>query len=123
MFPDGARSYTMLGGKELVAGKTCQGFAGAGQQQCMSAMPGRWLCCGSAGDEAGETITKERSVFGVSSGERRRVALALALGFGDVAAQRGRMICNLLVLDEVQSPANWRMICLHVWEAGSEATQ
>ena len=33
------------------------------------------------------------------------MALALALGFGDVAAQRGSMICNLLVLDEVCSSA------------------
>ena len=29
------------------------------------------------------------------------MALALALGFGDVLAQRGRLVCNLLVLDEV----------------------
>lgn len=38
----------------------------------------------------------------LSGGERRRVALALALGFGDLVAQRGRLRCNLVVLDEVR---------------------
>lgn len=43
----------------------------------------------------------ERSVRQLSGGERRRVALALGLGFLDLAAQRGNFRCNLLVLDEV----------------------
>ena len=37
----------------------------------------------------------------LSGGERRRIALALALAFGDLAAARGRLKCNLMVLDEV----------------------
>ena len=45
---------------------------------------------------------RERSVRQLSGGERRRVALALALGFGDLVAQRGRLRCNLVVLDEVR---------------------
>ena len=46
-------------------------------------------------------MVRERSIASLSSGERRRVALALALGFGEVVAQRGRLNCSLLVLDEV----------------------
>ena len=37
----------------------------------------------------------------LSGGERRRMALALVLGFGDLIAQRGRLRANLIVLDEV----------------------
>ena len=44
---------------------------------------------------------RERSVRQLSGGERRRVALALALGFADLVAARARLRCNLLVLDEV----------------------
>eukprot|EP00955_Chlamydomonas_euryale_P017009 181602-Chlamydomonas_euryale.AAC.3 len=36
----------------------------------------------------------------LSGGERRRVALAMALGFADLVRQRGRLRCNVLVLDE-----------------------
>eukprot|EP00798_Chlamydomonas_sp_ICE-L_P025477 gene25476-11138_t len=43
----------------------------------------------------------QRSLSQLSGGERRRLALALSLGFVDLARQRGRMACNLLVLDEV----------------------
>ena len=45
---------------------------------------------------------KERSIRQLSGGERRRVALALALGFADLTAGRGQLRCNLIVLDEVQ---------------------
>ena len=41
-----------------------------------------------------------RSLAQLSGGERRRVALALALGFADLVRSRGRLSCNLLVLDE-----------------------
>ena len=44
---------------------------------------------------------KERSIRQLSGGERRRVALALALGFADLVSGRGRLRCNLIVLDEV----------------------
>jgi DNA repair exonuclease SbcCD ATPase subunit len=43
---------------------------------------------------------RERSVVQLSGGERRRAALALALGFSELAALRGALRCNLLVLDE-----------------------
>lgn len=45
----------------------------------------------------------ERSIRQLSGGERRRVALALCLGFAEVVAQRGNLQCNLLVLDEVSA--------------------
>ena len=40
-----------------------------------------------------------RSLAQLSGGERRRVALALALGFADLIRSRGRLSSNLLVLD------------------------
>lgn len=49
----------------------------------------------------GSTEVRQRSVKQLSGGERRRVALALALGFTELAARRGRLRCDLLVLDEV----------------------
>lgn len=49
----------------------------------------------------GTLETRQRSVRQLSGGERRRVALALALGFSELAAQRGRLRSNLVVLDEV----------------------
>lgn len=49
----------------------------------------------------GSNDLRARSVKQLSGGERRRVALALALGFTELAAHRGRLRCNLLVLDEV----------------------
>ena len=42
-----------------------------------------------------------RSLKQLSGGERRRVALALALAFTEFAAMRGKMRSDLLVLDEV----------------------
>lgn len=44
---------------------------------------------------------RQRSVRQLSGGERRRVALALALGFSELAARRGRLRSNMLILDEV----------------------
>ena len=49
----------------------------------------------------GSTELRQRSVRQLSGGERRRVALALALGFTELAARRGKLRCDLLVLDEV----------------------
>eukprot|EP00983_Pelagomonas_calceolata_P069198 1150286-Pelagomonas_calceolata.AAC.12 len=43
-----------------------------------------------------------RSLFQLSGGERRRVALALCLAFADLVKQYGRLSCNILVLDEVR---------------------
>lgn len=37
----------------------------------------------------------------LSGGERRRIALALLLGFADLISARGRLQCNIIVLDEV----------------------
>ncbi len=45
--------------------------------------------------------THARSVRQLSGGERRRLAVALALGYADLAAARGRLRSNILVLDEV----------------------
>ena len=42
----------------------------------------------------------ERSVRQLSGGERRRLALALALGFAGLTASRGNLRCNVIVLDE-----------------------
>lgn len=42
----------------------------------------------------------ERSVRQLSGGEQRRVALALALAFSELASARGCFTCNVLVLDE-----------------------
>lgn len=46
-------------------------------------------------------ILENRSLRQLSGGERRRMALALALGYSEIASQRGGIHCNLLVLDEV----------------------
>lgn len=46
---------------------------------------------------------RERSVAQLSGGEKKRAALALGLAFTMVAAARGRLTTNLLVLDEVGS--------------------
>ena len=48
----------------------------------------------------------QRSVRQLSGGERRRVALALALGFAELASARTGLRCNLLVLDEVNASTN-----------------
>lgn len=44
----------------------------------------------------------ERSIAQLSGGEKKRVALALGLGFAEVVAARGRLTSNILVLDEVR---------------------
>ncbi|KAL2632582.1 hypothetical protein R1flu_004061 [Riccia fluitans] len=46
-------------------------------------------------------LTEQRSLRQLSGGERRRLALAVALGFAEFAAQRSGLHCDLLVLDEV----------------------
>lgn len=46
-------------------------------------------------------VLENRSLRQLSGGERRRMALALALGYSEFASQRGGIHCNLLVLDEV----------------------
>jgi len=51
----------------------------------------------------GGTKVQERTVRQLSGGERRRVALGLALGFAELATARARLRCNLLVLDEVST--------------------
>ncbi|BBN06555.1 hypothetical protein MPTK1_3g22150 [Marchantia polymorpha subsp. ruderalis] len=45
--------------------------------------------------------TEQRSLRQLSGGERRRLALAVALGYAEFAAQRSGVHCDLLVLDEV----------------------
>ena len=46
-------------------------------------------------------VRARRSLRQLSGGERRRAALALALAHADLAASRGGVHCDLLVLDEV----------------------
>ncbi|KAK9830414.1 hypothetical protein WJX72_011641 [[Myrmecia] bisecta] len=48
-----------------------------------------------------DASVRERSLRQLSGGERRRVALALALGFAELIGTRGRLRSNLIVLDEV----------------------
>lgn len=50
-------------------------------------------------------VLVERSVRQLSGGERRRIALALALGFAELTAHRGHLRSNLIVLDEVDVPS------------------
>ncbi len=46
---------------------------------------------------------RERTLRQLSGGERRRVGLALALGFAELIAMRSHLRTNLIVLDEVPS--------------------
>lgn len=46
-------------------------------------------------------IQKSRSLEQLSSGEYRKLAIALAFSFADVTSRRGRLRCNLMILDEV----------------------
>lgn len=45
---------------------------------------------------------RPRDVRQLSGGERRRVALALSLGFEALVRARRRLVSNLIVLDEVR---------------------
>ncbi|KAL6777868.1 hypothetical protein ACKKBG_A16000 [Auxenochlorella protothecoides x Auxenochlorella symbiontica] len=49
----------------------------------------------------GSQVLQPRSIKQLSGGERRRLALSLALGFSALAKRRGLLQSNLLVLDEV----------------------
>jgi hypothetical protein len=49
---------------------------------------------------------RQRSVAQLSGGEKKRVALALGLGFAELAAARARLSSNVLVLDEVSCLCN-----------------
>lgn len=49
----------------------------------------------------GSNVLQDHAVKQLSGGERRRLALALALGFSSLAARRGLLRSNMLVLDEV----------------------
>ncbi len=42
----------------------------------------------------------ERSTQSLSGGEKRRVAIALVLGFAELIATRGQLSCNVAVFDE-----------------------
>lgn len=46
---------------------------------------------------------RDRSLSQLSGGQWRRASLALELAFAELARQRSRFSCNLLVLDEVLS--------------------
>lgn len=46
---------------------------------------------------------RDRSLSQLSGGQWRRASFALELAFVELARQRGRFSCNLLVLDEVLS--------------------
>jgi ATPase subunit of ABC transporter with duplicated ATPase domains len=50
---------------------------------------------------------RQRSIAQLSGGERKRLALALGLGYAEVVAARGRLTSNVLVLDEVGGLAPW----------------
>ncbi len=47
---------------------------------------------------------RQRDVRQLSGGERRRVALALCLGFSELVRRRRKLLCNVIVLDEVCCP-------------------
>ncbi len=55
----------------------------------------------------------ERSTQSLSGGEKRRVAIALVLGFAELIATRGHLSCNVAVFDEasdciqVSCPCDW----------------
>jgi hypothetical protein len=59
---------------------------------------------------------RQRSVAQLSGGEKKRVALALGLGFAELAAARARLSSNVLVLDEVR---RLRMVACGVGTAAS----
>lgn len=69
------------------------------------------FCVCRLGPGRGEVV--QRSVKQLSGGERRRVALALAMGFADLASARTGLRCNLLILDEVMTrePKDARTSC------------
>lgn len=62
-----------------------------------------WVQPAAGGAPGADAVAPvERSLRQLSGGERRRVALALALGFSELVAARGRLRCNLIVLDEAR---------------------
>lgn len=56
-----------------------------------------------AGARAADGGFRDRSLSQLSGGQWRRASLALELAFAELARQRSRFSCNLLVLDEVLS--------------------
>jgi hypothetical protein len=57
---------------------------------------------------------RQRSVAQLSGGEKKRVALALGLGYAELAAARARLSSNVLVLDEVRSTNETTVAVPHV---------
>lgn len=56
-----------------------------------------------AGTRASDGGFRDRSLSQLSGGQWRRTSLALELAFAELARQRSRFSCNVLVLDEVLS--------------------
>ena len=61
----------------------------------------------------------------ILAGERRRIALALTLGYRDLVAERAGLRCNLLVLDEAGrqglAPLAWPPVSARILLAGDAA--
>ena len=51
--------------------------------------------------QSGNTMM-ERSTQSLSGGEKRRVAIALVLGFAELIGTRAQLSCNVAVFDEVR---------------------
>ncbi|GIL46862.1 hypothetical protein Vafri_3488 [Volvox africanus] len=57
---------------------------------------------------------RQRDVRQLSGGERRRTALAMCLGFEELVRRRRRLVCNVMVLDEVMyaDGQEWQAYCI-----------
>ena len=75
--------------------------------------------CPDLSSQAEVTVDFYCAARQLSGGERRRIALALLLGFADLISARGRLQCNIIVLDEVwpmchdvqHKYAPWQLLC------------